>query len=522
MKRIGIILVLLMATFLYVGCSKQEASLTTKSETSDGLISAKPVEFTIFANFNNMVFNPEWEVWEEVEKRTNVRLKSVISQSNSNEKEAFNLMLSSGKLADIIAYVDVAEMEKLGRDGGMIALNDLIDEYAPNIKELLETDPVFRQTAYSLDGNIYQIPKNQELITAEFWWIRKDWLDTLNLKIPTTIDELYTVLTAFRNDDPNGNGLTDEVPLFDRAGYKMPDEYLYLWDSSLEFYPRDGNIVFEPLEENFKTGVRNLVKWYDEGLIDPEIFTRGAKSRDVLFSGNLGALTHDWPSTGNYNMTLQESIPGFEMIAFAPPADQHGVIKERTQRIAGAGWGISSQCEDPVTLIQFMDYLFSKEGSDLMNWGIEDNTYTVNPDGTKQYTDIVMNSEATPLGYLRSIGAQYRVGMTQDGDYEYAFMDPTAKVAAELYNSNEEWFNPELPPYLDGKLSLKYTPEDESEYKKIMTTITPYVDEKFQTWILGTADFDEDYDDFIATLKTRGIDRAIEINQKAYDTYLGK
>lgn len=522
MKRVGIVLVILFTVLLYVGCSKQETVSATESGTGEGLISSKPVEFTIFSNFNNMVFDPEWEVWQEVAKRTNVTLKSVISKSNSNEKEAFNLMLSSGNLADIIAYVDIAEMEKLGRDGGMIALNDLIDEHAPNIKALLEADPMFRQTAYSLDGNIYQIPKNQELVTAEFWWIRKDWLDKLNLEIPTTVDELYTVLSAFRNDDPNGNGLKDEIPLLDRAGYKMPDEYLYLWDSSLEFYPRNGKIGFEPMEENFKIGVRNLVKWYDEGLIDPEIFTRGAKSRDVLFSGNVGGLTHDWPSTGNYNTSLQESIPGFEMIAFAPPADQNGLVKERTQRLAGAGWGISTQCEDPVTLIKFMDYLFTDEGSNLMNWGIEDNTYTVNPDGTKQYTDLVMNAEATPLGYLRSIGVQYRIGMKQDGNYEYAFMTPAAKAAAELYNGNMQWFNPELPPYLDGKLGLKYTPEDESEYKKIMTSITPYVDEKFQTWILGTADFEDDYDEFIETLEDRGIQRAIEINQKAYDTYLGK
>jgi putative aldouronate transport system substrate-binding protein len=97
-------------------------------------ISPKPVEFTIFLNFNNMPFNPEWPVWQEMAKRTNVRLKSVISQSNSNEKEAFNLMLSSGKLADVIGYVSGTDLEKLGRDGGLLPLNDLIRQYAPHIQ----------------------------------------------------------------------------------------------------------------------------------------------------------------------------------------------------------------------------------------------------------------------------------------------------------------------------------------------------------------------------------------------------
>lgn len=499
------------------------ASQAQTEETLEGsLVSKEPKEFTVFLNFNNMPFDSNWQVWQEAAKRTNISLKGTISLSNSNEEEAFNLMMSSGNLADIIGYVDASSLEKLGRDGGMIPLNDLIKEHAPNIQKVLDEDARFRQTAYSLDGNIYQIPKNQELKAAEFWWIRQDWLDKLNLKAPTTVDELHDVLYAFRNEDPNGNGLKDEIPMFDRAGWKQPDEYLYLWDTSLEFYPRDGKMKYEPLEENFKTGVSNMIKWYQEGLIDPEIFTRGASSRDTLLGGDLGGCTHDWVSTANYNSTLQETIPGFQMVAIAPPADQNGVVKERVSRYPGVGWGISSQCKDPVTVIKFMDYFFTEEGSDLMNWGIEGDTYTRDADGSKHFTDTVLQSELTPIGYLRSIGAQYRIGMCQDGDYEYATMKEDGIEANKLYNGHDEWFDDSLPPYLDGKMALKYTSDDETEYKNIMASIKPYVDEKFQSWILGVNDFDSEYDTFIKELKARGIDRALEINQKAYDTFLGE
>ena len=499
------------------------ASQAQTEETFTGsLVSKEPKEFTVFLNFNNMPFDSNWQVWQEAAKRTNISLKGTISLSNSNEEEAFNLMMSSGNLADIIGYVDASSLEKLGRDGGMIPLNDLIKEHAPNIQKVLDEDARFRQTAYSLDGNIYQIPKIQELKAAVFWWIRQDWLDKLNLKAPTTVDELHDVLYAFRNEDPNGNGLKDEIPLFDRAGWKQPDEYLYLWDTSLEFYPRDGKMKYEPLEENFKTGVSNMINWYQEGLIDPEIFTRGASSRDTLLGGDLGGCTHDWVSTANYNSTLQETIPGFQMVAIVPPADQNGVVKERVSRYPGVGWGISSQCKDPVTVIKFMDYFFTEEGSDLMNWGIEGDTFTRDADGSKHFTDTVLQSELTPIGYLRSIGAQYRIGMCQDGDYEYATMKEDGIEANKLYNGHDEWFDDSLPPYLDGKMALKYTSDDETEYKNIMASIKPYVDEKFQSWILGVNDFDSEYDTFIKELKARGIDRALEINQKAYDTFLGE
>ena len=280
-----------------------------------------PKEFTIFLNFNNMPFDSNWKVWKKLAADTNVSFKSVISQSNSNETEAYNLMLSSGNLADVIGYVSTADLESLGRDGGLIPLNDLIDEYAPNIKKMMEDDPKFAQYATSTDGNIYFIPKNQGLKAAEYWWIRNDWLQKLGLEVPTTIDEFEAVMYAFRNNDPNGNGVKDEIPLFDRAGWKMPEEYLYLFDSSTGFYTRNGVVEFEPLEENFRYGVRKLIQWYKDGILDPEIFTRGNKSRDVLLAANIGGCTHDGVSTSEYNVKLAKEIPGLEMVAIAPPAE---------------------------------------------------------------------------------------------------------------------------------------------------------------------------------------------------------
>lgn len=532
MKKLVLLLSMIVSVLVLASCSKE--STTSGGGISGGsaeeleklegnLISATPQTFTYFSNFNNMPFNPEWQVWKAIAEDTNIYLEGTISQSNSNEVEAFNLMVSSGKLADIISYTNATDIEKLGRDGGILPLNELIKKYAPNIQKTLEEDPAFRQAATSLDGNIYIIPKTQELLSAEFFWIREDWLHILGLEVPTTVEELYEVLTAFRNGDPNGNGLKDEIPLMDRAGYKMPDEYLYLFDTSIGFWPHNGVITFEPLEkENFIYGVNEIAKWYREGLIDPEILTRGAKSRDILYGGNLSGFTHDWPSAGNYNRSLAESVPGFKNIPMPPPANQHGQVVERTSRYPSAGWSISTQCKDPITVIRFFDYFFTDAGSAFVNWGIEGETYVVNEDGEKEFTPLVLDrDDMTPLGYLRSIGVQYKIGMKQEAAYEYAFMTPEATAATELYNAHPEWYTGTIPA-LDGVPIFKYTAEDESEYKRIMTQVKPYVDEMFQKWFLGASTIDNDYDTFVAELKKRGIDRAVEINQKAYNTYLGK
>lgn len=244
-------------------------------------------------------------------------------------------------------------------------------------------------------------------------------------------------------------------------------------------------------------------KWYKEGLIAPGIFTRGAKSRDTLLGSDLGGMTHDWVSAGNYNESQQVDIPGFNMVAIAPPTDQNGNVVERTTRYPSGGWGISSTCKDPVTVIKYMDYIFTEEGVELMNWGIEGETFTYAEDGSRQYTDTVMNSELGAINYLRSQGIQYRIRMKQDAGYEYATMNEAGTNTTKLYNDNKDWFRLE------------------EEYQKLMANIRPYVDEKFQSWMLGTADFEAEYDEFVAELKARGIDRAIEINQAAYDIYIG-
>ena len=473
-------------------------------------------EFTAFMFLSGTPFNEDWEVWKEIEKETGVKLKGVVASSNSDYSTAFQNMVASGQLADIIACESTSDLEKLGKDGGMLPLNDLIDKYAPNIKKMLEEDSNFKYQATAEDGNIYNIPLGKELQSSQFYWIRQDWLDKLGLAAPNTVDELHDVLLAFKKNDPNGNGKADEIPLFDRSATSENEmgEYLALWDAGTGFYPRDGKMTYEPITENYKTAVSNLAEWYKEGLVDPEIFTRGMSARDTLLSNNTGGFTHDWISTGNYNDSLAQDIEGFNMVAVAPFADQNGNVKERDRRYAECGWGISSQCKDPEALIKFMDYMFTEEGSDFMNWGIEGKTYTVDENGKKAFTEEVFNSGLAPIEYLRSLGAQYRAGYVQAADYEYAVMNDAGKAANELYNSHDEWFE-------DSKLpDLKLSKDALDEYKSIMSGISPIVFEKLQSWILGSGDIEAEYDDFVKELKARNIDRAIEIQQEAYDNFL--
>jgi hypothetical protein len=192
------------------------------------------------------------------------------------------------------------------------------------------------------DGNMYFVPNIPDGFAQKGWFIRQDWLDKLGLQAPKTVDELRGVLTAFKTRDPNGNGQADEVPYFNReatASYETAVNDLFVfWNATKHFKANDGKVVFGPLEPAFKDGVRTLAQWYEEGLIDSEIYTRGGDAREMMLGNDVGGVTHDWfASTSDYNGKLASSIEGFAFVPFAPPAGVDGVIREATRRRGSAG-----------------------------------------------------------------------------------------------------------------------------------------------------------------------------------------
>ncbi|MGL1890064.1 MAG: extracellular solute-binding protein [Spirochaetaceae bacterium] len=520
MKKILVILSMFAISFSLFANGNKEVKEVNETPLTGNMLSAKPVEFTYFNIFNNMPYNSEWPVFQEAAKITNVSLKGVASQSSSDEASAFNLMLTSGDLPDAIGYLDASKLESLGRDGGLIPLNDLIKEHAPDLQKLLDEHADYKAAATALDGNIYFIPKFMEVEVARGHYIRTDWLKKLNLEVPQTLDDLYEALTAFKTKDPNGNGLADEVPFFKRNGQIW--DLVGMFDASTDFTLKNGKIVYGPLEEEFEFAIRTLVKWYEEGLIDPEIFTRGGAARDVLLGQDLGGFTHDWfGSTANYNTKLADKIDGFEFMPMIPVINQNGDRVEKSARSHVPGWGISTSCKDPETLIKYFNFYFTPEGHKLINYGIEGETYTLE-NGAPVYTDKIMKSDKTAIASLRGYGVQYRIGMVQDFAYEKAWLTDIAGEGMKMYIDGG-YVKREVPLGGEGALLLKYTPEQEKEYTKIMSQVSNYTLEKIQTWMLkGLETFDAEYPEYVKNIRSKNIDKATEINQEAYQAFIGK
>ena len=107
--------------------------------------------------------------------------------------------------------------------------------------------------------------------------------------------------------------------------------------------------------------------------------------------------------------------------------------------------------------------------------------------------------------------------MITDGDSEIMLMADEGRAAAELYSAHTEWYPDDGLPYANHRLSMKILPEYNDRYVSIMASVMPYVEEMFQSWVLGDVDFDSTYPEFVEGLKNRGIEEALDIVQKSYD-----
>src|SRR5690625_1204002 len=122
--------------------------------------------------------------------------------------EKFNLIMGSGDYPEAFFGGDISTGDQMeyGEEGIFIPLEDLIEEYAPNFTKLMDENPDLRKNITTPDGHIYAMPTVIDVprdLTGPKLWINKKWIDEAGLDMPETVDDLYTILKAFKERDPD-------------------------------------------------------------------------------------------------------------------------------------------------------------------------------------------------------------------------------------------------------------------------------------------------------------------------------
>ncbi len=504
LKKIGLIALAALMAMQFTACKKDGESNLEGGATGEYVISEKPVELKIFYP-SSKEDDGQWNSFKEAAKMTNVTATVTIPKSNSDFNQAFNLMLASNDIPDIVETYDPVAFAKYGMEGAFIPINEYLDQM-PNFSKILEENPSIRKRITASDGNIYYTPHIPGGSASTGWFIRTDWLSKLGLEVPETTEELYDVLKAFKEKDPNGNGQADEVPYFASDLKNL----FPLWNAYPDWYVEGEEMKYGPYEAEYKTAIENIVKWYKEGIIDREVLTSASDIRDKRLTDNVGGSTVNWfGSTARYNDKLKDVIEGFEFKAIAPI---NGIALERRPESSLYGWGVSSSSKNIEVAVKYIDFWYGEAGNRLMNFGVEGTHYEM-VDGNPQFkAEMLANSEFQKQ--LTQFGVQMDIGFKQDFEYEKQWINEIAVEGMELYQSND--WNVELVP----PVAMMITGDEIKENSDLTTQVSTYAEEMLQKWVLGAEEFnDAAWNKYITQLENFGMKRLMEIRQAAFDKY---
>lgn len=454
--------------------------------------------------------------FQEADKATNTTIDWVI-QSDTN---TFDLMMSTGDTTDGIYYAWNPVRTAQYSSAGLIQnIAPYIEEFMPNLHALIESDPLVKKQLVSADGGIYFVPwitADPTLVYGEGFSIRQDWLEKYSLAVPTTPEELYTALKTFHDNDANGNGLNDEIitgypSQINRSAYAFgtADDWHYLADGK--------TVAFGPTTDNYREWLRWMNRLYADGILDPDCFSwesdiymkKAQENRVGVYVDNPGVFAR---------MMKDGEANGITMV-YAPMAymEYNGVqsnLSSAVRRyVQPYGVAVTSSCEDVGRFLQYFDWMFTKEGNDIMNWGVAGVSYT-EENGVRTFTDSVLNDPTYEPGTALSRYAHPSfVGIQNPEARQKLFTDAQNAFVTAWSTSNSSLA---LEPF------IAFTPEESTINTNKWTDLKTTYESWRDKFITGEKNVETDWEAFQAELKAYGVEDLQAIRQAASDRYQAK
>ena len=466
-------------------------------------------------------YNDGTAVQKEIENRTGVHIEWDTYSSDVETVLQTRLASLEGlpDMVEIPPFDSNVGVDTYSSNGVLIPLNDLIKEYAPNIQALFNKYPALEAMCTSSDGNIYALAGwwgDINDYVPDYLYIRQDWLDNLGLEMPETVDELYDVLVAFKEQDANGNGNPDdEIPMATKNGIK---QLYYLmtgfgYDTNSLWYTDDnGEVHYAAVEDQYKDMLAFLNKCYSEGLISDDL--DGTLLTQNITEDKVGIVCHDpadnMASSDDLALTSNPECD-YEFMPVLQ-ANENGTARMTKRGLTWHYYGITSACENPETAIQWIDYVYaSEDGLMLYNYGIEGMSYEYDADGNIQFTDLITNNETYTSAFsaLRSIGAWPTYFINDSGEAFMKIFEGTKVETAckDAYGNMEDPF-----PEMLG------TAEESEVYTSVWPDLSTYLDEMFTAFVIGTESLDN-FKKYVKPAYSMGMQDIIDIKGAQYARY---
>ncbi len=284
--------------------------------------------------------------------------------------EKVPLMLAGGDMPDVF-WALLSDAQILQNTTQLVPLEGMLEDFAPNsLKTYEELGTDWRTIAIAPDDHMYGMLSRYESLYENtgdgIQIINKKWLEAVNKEVPTTLDEYYEVLKAFKEQDPNGNGQADEIPYCfaeDMWCASITND-IGMWgigngygDTNSNFHIRDGKVSGTVNTPEYREYLEFFHKLYAEGLIDAEGFSQNTEVFSNKIKNNQVGTYYSWTAL-EYLSSEQEKdwvvLPTIAAKEGVQPV-ANGEIDRST--INKNGWVITTQCDHPEAALRLWDYL---------------------------------------------------------------------------------------------------------------------------------------------------------------------
>lgn len=494
---------------------------------------AYPEEITIFSGWGNMAkaagFTSNNDAYwaQALEEITGTHVEWTQPEGDVMA-EKFNLMIASEEYTDAIVY-DWPNVEggpeMYVEDEIILDLTELIPECMPNLNAYLEEHPEVKRVMQNDEGQILYIPFIRDDIALNIYvgtLIRTDWLEKLGLEVPENTDDLYNVLKAFKEQDPNGNGEADEIPM-SGVGFDEYSEYaignlLWAFDTHYSFYVEDGEVVWGPVEDKFAEGLEYIAMLFNEGLIDVDYLLNDRTAMDSKAIADRVGFEFSFQPTKYYNdATFNDGTKVMMGIPYLTTPDNDSKMcfnSAYTQGVVtNVSLAVTTACEDPKGLLKWLDTVFSEEGIILMNYG-EEGTHFEYVDGVPQcidYANLTTEEKTLVQADTMVIDTSFP-SLQQWGALSATYSDWGAK-AVDIWAEDVD---------TSGILpQLSFTAEEREKISDPLTQLETYASTQMNKVVIGELGMDE-WPEVVEKLYDMGIAEILEVYNAAYQRYISK
>ncbi len=519
-------LTLLLASAMVVGiagCSgnnkeNNTATTTTDAFNKEGLpIVNEPVTLKVltvrWGSMGDTFTQNQW--LKDLEKNSNVKIEWQVMSSN-DWAEQKSILLASGTLPDVVigdqTFTDSDIVNNLTYFRPM---DDYIDQYMPNLKAAMKETPEMKKISTFPDGKIYSLPTRlpSRPKSSRQPVINKTWLDKLGLKVPDTIDDLYNVLKAFKEQDPNGNGKQDEIPYIEVSNDIIsPFGIADLNNNNM--LVKDDKAVYYPISDEFKAGLKWENKLYSEGLLDKELFTQDATMVSAKFQNPdapIVGFSYQWTPDAVFGKWSDQYVT-IPPIA-GPDGKRYTIGNPIGMNLARNELLITSSCKTPEIAARWADQFYTNEGSIQNFWGAIGTVIKKNDDNTYTLMDPPTGTSADAWYWDQSLR-----------DFGPKYVSPTFEKSIVLNPSSGDGLKLQLDKLGSDYVTtpfpnVMYTSEEFQELPTLTTDIDSYVNTMRAQFITKGA-IDEGWDAYVKKLNEMGLEQLVKIRTDAYGRYM--